>query len=356
MIEWIIIFLVVVILAGPITLSPIAYWLIGKGRKVSKVLKIATYVSAALMLPAIIATASIPLGLFGAAGPAGIAILLAIFGLQYLLFPYIILSNTEIRKPNAEETWLLDVLEDVKKVSGYNKKVDLYIANVDMPNAFAISNVFKRAIVVHSGLLNTLDEDEVKAVIAHELGHIAHNDNTYALTASLTPYLTYVIGFAILLTGTYMVMGASYISGEREEDGGASLLTFFGGILISLFGALLMLMAFIANMGLLGFSRIREHLADMYSVKSTRSAKLVDALRKIVGVVENLKARKEGIWQRAKPDLKKMLYIIPAIYSDIFGFVGYLHWSNPFSTHPPIEAREYIVKKYCEELARAFAR
>jgi heat shock protein HtpX len=350
-IEWVIVLLLaVVILGGPVAVGPIAYWLIGKGRRVSRVLRIATYVAAVLMLPSIVATALIILGLFGVAWPVGLAILLVIFGIQYLLFPYIILSNTKVRKPIGEETWLLEALEDVKKANGYGKKVDLYIADVEVPNAFAIGNAFKRAIVVHRGLLNILDRDEVRAVIAHELGHIAHNDNTYALTASLTPYLTYVIGFASLVMGVLLIISTPHVSGERGEGGWAPLLTFFGGIFITIFGAMLMFLAFIANVGFLGFSRIREHLADMYSVKSTKGTKIINALKKIAGEVENIKAREKTVWQKAKPDLKKMLYIIPTIYSNTFGFISYLRWSNPFSTHPLNEAREYIISKYYKEL------
>jgi Zn-dependent protease with chaperone function len=154
-----------------------------------------------------------------------------------------------------------------------------------------------------------------------------------------------------------MLKGASYLGREGEGGGGgwASLFAFFGGLSLAFLGASLMFAAFIANVGLLGFLRIREHLADTYSVKTTKSTKVVDALRKVEAAVRGVKAREESLWKKAKPDPKRMLYIIPAVCSEAFGFVSYLHWSNPFSTHPATDAREYIARKYMEEISSTAA-
>jgi len=88
----------------------------------------------------------------------------------------------------------------VKPASGYGRRVELYVRGIDEPNAFAVGNVLKRAVVVHRGLIDVLDRDEVEAVIAHKVGHLKRNDNAYVLAASLTPYLTFIAGgFTLLL-------------------------------------------------------------------------------------------------------------------------------------------------------------
>jgi len=64
-IEWLAFLLFAVILAGPVVVGPLVYWLVGKGHRVSKVLKVGALAAAALMLPPIVATALI---LFGSSG------------------------------------------------------------------------------------------------------------------------------------------------------------------------------------------------------------------------------------------------------------------------------------------------
>jgi Zn-dependent protease with chaperone function len=88
---------------------------------------------------------------------------------------------------------------------------------------------------------------------------------------------------------------------------------------------------------------MREHLADLFSVKVTRSTKIAEALIKMEATLETLGAERR---RAVKPDARKMLYILPMAY----GFVSYLFLTRPLSSHPSTEARCYVVERYYQQL------
>jgi len=110
--------------------------------------------------------------------------------------------------------------------------------------------------------VGVLDKEDVKAILAHELGHIVHRDNTYAIAASMVPYMTYVVGFGAFLVGVTWIKLAF-------EEGDNPL----PGIALTIFEGALLLLSFLVNVGVLGFLRMREHLADLFSVKVARVQK-----------------------------------------------------------------------------------
>jgi heat shock protein HtpX len=259
-----------------------------------------------------------------------------------------------------------------------------------VPNAFAVGNVFKKAVVVHSGLLRVLDRGEVKAVLAHELGHIANRDNAYMIAVSLTPFLTYVIGLFSLLSGLGLMVGVAkgaertveYAKSRGENEEEVAFGSFFVvlialviGLIAIMVGLLLTIASYLANIGVLAFSRVREHLADMYSVRVTGGTEIVQALQKIEGAIERMVESGEAGFQ---PSVKKALYIIPMAYGELTGasppslvrlvkyikttggprrqayqssLIKYIMMSSPLSTHPSVEARAYVVSSYYGELA-----
>lgn len=211
-------------LVGALAVDPLTFWMVRRGSGVYRSLKLATVLAAIVMLPGVAATLLLLLSFLGGAGAWGIAALPALFLAQYLVSPHLVLWGAKARRVGPGEEWLLDLLEEVKRASGYGGRVELRVAEVDEPNAFAISNAFKKVIVLHRGLARILSRDEIKAVIAHELGHIARNDNAYAYATSLTPYLVYLMGLAVLALGISLV---------KSKD----LEAIAGGLLLSAAGA-----------------------------------------------------------------------------------------------------------------------
>jgi Zn-dependent protease with chaperone function len=164
------------------------------------------------------------------------------------------------------------------------------------------------------------------------------------------------VGLLSIFLGMGIIMSAA--GGAQRQSRGAQ-----SGVLVELaigaaaisVGLLLAAASYLANIGVLAFSRVREHLADMYSVRVTGGTEIVQALEKIERAVkammESGKAR-----SRLEPSIKKALYIIPMAYGELAGasllsIIGFIMMSSPLSTHPSVEARAYVVSSYYRELA-----
>ena len=132
-------------------------------------------------------------------------------------------------------------------------------------NAFVFGRTVKSAtLVVHQGLLDILDKDEMKAVLAHEVGHLRHNDVVVMTIIAFIPMLAYIIAQNMFWGGMF---------GGGRNDGMAYLF---------LIGLVAFVVYAISQLFMLSLSRARESYADDYSARSTRSPEhLASALVKI---------------------------------------------------------------------------
>ena len=368
---WSLIYLgLIVSIFGSVLVGPMIYLGIARGVNPLRAVKVGTYLVGAMMLIGVFGIAVLFLSFFGFMWMHILFALLLGLVLQYLLAPYLVLGSARARDPKQSERWLLSELENLKKNVNYSKKVELKIADVDIPNAFAVGNAFKRAIVVHTGLLNVLGREEVRAVLAHELGHIANGDSAYGIATSFIPYAVFMVGITALATAQLIASTASpeeeqdsydgstgfaghfmrgmEIGGMAYDDSGSGSFddSGFKGMAAILCGCIGALLAGLAGAGIvsaLSFSRIREHLADLYSVRATGTTDVLEALRKIEAVISSTKQVSP---ENAVPSLRNFFYIVPMIYSEIFGFTRYMKWSKPALTHPPLEAREFVVNNF----------
>lgn len=164
------------------------------------------------------------------------------------------------------------------------KKPRLGIANIPIPNAFAYgSPIAGTRVAVTQGLLDNLEEEEVEAVLGHELGHLKHRDVQIMMLVSFLPSLFYIIGRSIMLSAYF----GGY-SGGRDRRGGN------GGLAI-LIGAACMLMYFVLTLFTLGLSRLREYYADSHSasVMGDGPRKLSEGLTKIVSKTGRMRLRRQ---------------------------------------------------------------
>ena len=108
--------------------------------------------------------------------------------LQWLIAPYIIDAIYRTRKVSrAEEPELYDIVERISARSGI-KTPEVRIAQIPIPNAFAYgSPLTGNRVAVTTGLLNTLDMEEIEAVIGHEIGHLKHRDVQVMMFVSFCP-------------------------------------------------------------------------------------------------------------------------------------------------------------------------
>ncbi|MDI6644524.1 MAG: zinc metalloprotease HtpX [Methanobacteriaceae archaeon] len=199
---------------------------------------------------------------FGFGGPFMFAFLaLVIVIAQYLLGPYMVESMMKVRYVSeAEAPNLHRMVEELAYNAGIPKP-KVGVSEIGIPNAFAFGkSKGDGRVCVTRGILNLLDEGELKAVLGHEISHIKHMDMMVMTLLSVVPLICYYIFISTLF------------SGGRNREGGAALI----GV-AALAGYIL------GNLLVLFVSRVREYYADQGSVElGNPPHKLASALYKLV--------------------------------------------------------------------------
>ena len=198
----------------------------------------------------------------------------------------------------------------------------LYIIESDALNAFASGiNEKTFAITLTRGIINTLSDEELEGVIAHELTHIRNRDvRLLIVTIVFVGIFATIADLALrmLLNGG----GNMFSSRNRKNDkgGGAMLLL----IILLVAGAIY----FLSILFKLALSRSREYMADAGAVELTHnSMALANALRKISG---------HSTLKEVGNDEVKELFID-------YKAEGFF---SLFATHPPIEKRIQVLEQY----------
>lgn len=181
---------------------------------------------------------------------------------------------------------------------------EVWVYDAPDPNAFATGPSKNNSMVaVSTGLLQNLREDEVKAVLAHEMGHV-YNGDMFATTVLAGLMNTFVY---------YIAMWVRRFFAERDQ---AAL-----GFGLSL--VLQIIVSILASVVISWFSRQREYGADAFAAKVYGKESMISALRAIDRWVN--RSQFEYSTQDALATMK--------ISGKTGGFMSL------FSTHPPIEAR-----------------
>jgi heat shock protein HtpX len=188
---------------------------------------------------------------------------------QYAVGPAIVAATARLHylKP-GENPWLESNVKELADKSGIPMPKLATVPN-NTPNAFTFGRTTSTAtLAVHEGLLQQLNENEVKGVIAHELGHIKHKDYIVMTVLSALPLIAYYIARVTLYAGAF--------SGGRRNNKDNS-----GAALIAI-GVISFAVYFITFLIVMRLSRLREHYADAYSAYVTGSPReLESALAKI---------------------------------------------------------------------------
>lgn len=171
---------------------------------------------------------------------------LVVVGLQYLLGPYIIqwIYKVEWLAPEQLDPDLLAYIENVCQEKNIPMP-RLGLVHDGNPNAFTFGHYPGDArLVVTQGLLDMLTAEETKAVVGHELGHIAHWDFVVMTVAGAVPVLLYAIYIATRNQGR-----------SRDKGGGY----------IALVGLVSWLAYLVSQYIVLLLSRVREYFADQFA-------------------------------------------------------------------------------------------
>jgi heat shock protein HtpX len=219
-----------------------------------------------------------------------------------------------------QEPQLHRMVENVAGQAGLPKP-KVYTIQNDSPNAFATGrNPKHSAVAVTTGIVRLLNEDELRGVLAHELGHIQNRD-------ILISAIVATIAGAIMFIA--MIARWSLFFGFGRSRGGGGLIGIGLWIVIILFAPI----AAVLVRGMI--SRTREYGADETGARiSGRPLALASALEKLE---MGAKMRPMKI-----NDATSHLYIVNPLRSE---FVG-----NLFSTHPPIRDRVARLRKMSERM------
>jgi len=191
------------------------------------------------------------------------------------------------------------------------------IAQTDMPNAFATGRSPKAAVVcVTTGIQSRLSDEELEAVLAHELSHVAHRDVAVMTIASSVGMIAGLF--------TRVAMFSSMFGGSNDNQNQNNALIELGVILASI------VIYFISYLLTLALSRYRELAADRSgALLIGKPAVLAAALVKVTGEMSKIPQR-----DLRKQEAYNAFFFTPALAGKQSSSLATL-----FSTHPSLEQR-----------------
>ncbi|WP_304525115.1 protease HtpX [Halomonas sp. I5-271120] len=171
---------------------------------------------------------------------------------------------------NATEKWLLETVAELAREAGI-KTPEVGIFPAQQSNAFATGwNKDDALVAVSAGLLNRMRPEEIRAVLAHEIGHVANGDMvTLALIQGVLN--TFVMFFA-------RIVAQLVDSFLRKDDNGGGL-GFFGYFAVVIVAEIVF--GLIASIIVAWFSRFREYRADSAGAKLAGSGAMINALARL---------------------------------------------------------------------------
>jgi heat shock protein HtpX len=235
-------------------------------------------------------------------------------------------SGREIETPSTEqEQRLVNIVEEMSIASGI-RKPHVWIVPDEAPNAFATGVTPEEAhIAVTEGALATLNREELQAVVAHEMGHIANYDvRLMTLLTALVGMIAIVhnLGFRM---GRFGGGGGGRRSRSSKDNGGGILVL----VLLVLWVISWAVAPIVTRLMVMKVGRSREFLADAMSAQFTRNpGALASALEKIGG---------STIKPTAIPKSSAQLCIADPYHSKWGDREG--KFANLMATHPPLRER-----------------
>ncbi len=228
---------------------------------------------------------------------------------SYWFSDRIVLGMYGAKRISYEEApWLHEIVAELSHKAGI-KKPEIYLIPMEQPNAFATGRgPEKSAVAVTSGILNLLNKEELRGVLAHEISHVKNRD---VLVASIAATIAGAISMIINWLQWALIFGFG-----RDDD--ENPLSFIGTLL------LIIITPIIAMIIQLAISRSREYLADEEG------------------------ARISGNPLGLAKALEKISYAVRKIPAQVNQGTAHLFIENPlkgqniielFSTHPPVEKR-----------------
>lgn len=256
----------------------------------------------------------------GTAGIVPIAVglsLISVWG-SYYASDKLVLTMTGARQiQESDNPRLFALIQEVCIASGLPMP-KVAIVEDQAPNAFATGRDPKHALIAFTtGILDSMDKDELQGVIAHEMAHVGNRDTLVSAVAATT-------AGAIAIFSDFLMRMMWFGGGRRDdrEGGGNNPIA----LILSLF--ILILAPIAAVLLKAAISRRREALADATAVQFTRNPA---GLRKALEVLQA-----DSTVVRHASNAVAHLYIESPLDSSSV--------SKLFATHPPLSERIAILK------------
>ncbi len=172
---------------------------------------------------------------------------------------------------NADERWLVDTVADLAQKAGI-KMPEVGVFPAQESNAFATGwNRNDALVAVSLGLLQRFERDEVRAVLAHEIGHVANGDMVtlsliQGIVNTFVMFFARIVGFAI----------DKALQGNRDSESSGPGIGYYVGSFVAeiVFGIL-------ASMIVAAFSRYREYRADEAGANLADRNAMIRALQRL---------------------------------------------------------------------------
>lgn len=183
---------------------------------------------------------------------------------QYMIGPKIVEWTMRVKYVKREEAPALFAMVEQQAMAADIPMPRVCVSEMDLPNAFAFGRGIRDGrVCVTRGIMRLLNDEELRAVIGHEIAHIKNRDVLTITLLSVIPMVMYHLAWRLMFAG------------GRRDDRNAG-----GTILV---GIAAFLFYFISNLLVMYASRIREYFADKGSVEfGNRPEALASALYKLV--------------------------------------------------------------------------
>jgi heat shock protein HtpX len=170
----------------------------------------------------------------------------------------------------ATERWLVDTVRRQAEQAGIGMP-EVAIYDAPEMNAFATGMNKNHALVaVSTGLLNSMDRNEVEAVLGHEVSHVANGD-----MVTLTLIQGVVNTFVIVLSRVVGGAVDAALRGNRSDDSGPGIGYFVATLVAEI------VLGFLASMIVMWFSRQREFRADAGGARHAGTGSMIAALQRL---------------------------------------------------------------------------
>lgn len=261
----------------------------------------------------------------GSSWVLGVIIGLGVLWGQWYFSDRLALSAMKAREVSPAEAPELHAVIDRLCALADMPKPRVAVADTDLPNAFAAGRSPDRAVVcVTTGVLHRLDDQELEAVLAHELSHIAHRDVLVMTVASVVGVLAGFMTRMLLWSGM----------GRRNNNNNAAVMV----LVVMLVAAVVYAVSFLLTRLL---SRYRELAADRGgAILTGQPSALASALVKISGEMGKI-PRKD--LRAAEP--YNAFFLVPAL-------TGKMSLGALFASHPRLEKRLEQLNRLSVELGQ----